>query len=163
VRVANNLLPDQLIDNREIILCDLQSIHRWVNMLKIKGMELNSGILEMEAMIASRVGDYLKCGKIDLKSFSSELEWFLTWRIKLEDLSNRMWCDGVFDLKIKKLGRHAIDITGMAYIGPESNAGILYESAINGKFKLSKNNRFIEDYEVQANVNDRLYVILKKQ
>ena len=112
-------------------------------------------------MIASRVGDYLKYGKIDLKSFSSELEWFLTWRIKLEDLSNRMWCDGVFDLKTKKLGIHSIDITGMAYIGSESNAGILYKSAISGRFKLSKNNKFIENYEVQVNVNDRLYDISK--
>ena len=123
--------------------------------------KINSGIMEMEAMIASRVGNYLKYGKIDLKSFSSELEWFLTWRIKLEDLSNRMWCDGVFDLKIKKLGRHAIDIAGMAYIGPESNAGILYKSAISGKFKLSKNNKFIENYVVQVNANDRLYDLSK--
>src|SRR5262245_58874098 len=38
-------------------------------------------------------------------SFESVMEWFLTWRLKLADFPETMWCDGVQDLELTREGK----------------------------------------------------------
>ena len=123
--------------------------------------KINSSIEEMEGRLAFQIGKYLSGGDISLSRLSSSLEWFFTWRIKLEDLENTMWCDGVIDLEIFKSGRHSINLRGQAYIGPESDVMTIYKCSLEGKIDLSKKHDFIESYNIRTNVNGRTYEIIK--
>jgi len=70
--------------------------------------KIKLGIEQMESRLTSNLANFLASDEISLDSLSSDLEWFLTWRMKLGDLDNRMWCNGVIDLEISKSGRHTI-------------------------------------------------------
>ena len=55
------------------------------------------------------------------EELESNLEWFLTWRLKLPGPPIAMWCDGVIDLLIQQRGPLEFEINARAYIGPESD------------------------------------------
>lgn len=121
--------------------------------------KINSSIEKMEGRLTSQIGDYLSGGQLSLSELCSNLEWFLTWRIKLEDLENTMWCDGVFELKVSRLGRSSINLGGRAYFGPESDVTIIHKCNLEGSITLSSKLDFIESYNFKTNVNGKVFEI----
>ena len=49
------------------------------------------------------------------RELESNLEWFLTWRLKLTGPPTVMWCDGVLDLCIEQLGEHEFELSARAH------------------------------------------------
>ncbi|PWK45332.1 hypothetical protein [Pleionea mediterranea] len=123
--------------------------------------KINSSIEKMVERLTSQIGHYLSDDKLSLSKLASNLEWFLTWRIKLEDLEDRMWCDGVIDLEVSKSGRHSINLKGRAYVGPESDVMTIYKCSLEGQIELSTKHDFIEYYNFKADVNGKLFEIVK--
>lgn len=123
--------------------------------------KINTSIEKMEGRLTSQIGLYLSVGELSLSKLSSNLEWFLTWRIKLEDLENTMWCDGVIELEVSKSGRNSINLKGRAYFGPESDVTIIHKCNLEGKIYLSKKHDFIESYIFNTDVNGKNYEIAK--
>jgi|GEM_PF-4315337 len=123
--------------------------------------KINSSIEKMEERLTSQIGYYLSNDKLSLNKLASNLEWFLTWRIKLEDLEDRMWCDGVIDLEVSKSGEHSINLRGRAYFGPESDVMIIHKCSLEGLIDLSTKHDFIQSYNFKTDVNGKSYEIVK--
>ncbi|MCW8879755.1 MAG: hypothetical protein OQJ89_14870 [Kangiellaceae bacterium] len=122
---------------------------------------INSSIEKMEERLTSQIGQYFTDDKLTLSKLASSLEWFLTWRIKLEDLEDRMWCDGVIELEVIKSGNNSINLRGRVYIGPESDVRTIYKCKLEGRIVLSQKYDFLESYNFKTNVNGRIYEIVK--
>jgi hypothetical protein len=83
-------------------------------------------IREMERRVVRSIKAIIKAGSflqdVELiRELERNLEWFLTWRLKLADVPTLMWCDGVIDLALHQKGRLTYEIKARAYIGPESD------------------------------------------
>ena len=90
----------------------------------------------------SRARTLIKAGPMlqdvePLCELERDLEWFLTWRMKLANTPTIMWCDGVLDLAIHSLGDLSYEINAKAYIGPESDPNTTL-CAVNGTLALDK-------------------------
>jgi hypothetical protein len=86
---------------------------------------LEETIRAIEARVVRSVRAIIKAGTLlqdveVLRELERNLEWFLTWRLKLADTPSVMWCDGVIDLAIHSQGDLSYEISARAYIGPES-------------------------------------------
>ena len=88
---------------------------------------LEEKIRAMEARVVRSARELIKAGTFLqddelFRELERDLEWFLTWRLKLADTHTTMWCDGVLDLTLHRCGDLSYEISAKAYIGPECDA-----------------------------------------
>lgn len=121
--------------------------------------KIHRSVEEMEVKLLHVAFSYLEDKSENVMSFETILEWFFTWRIKLEDLENAFWCDGVFDLTVAHGGKNCLEFEGMAYVGPESNIEEIYKSKFTGSITLNKKRKSIENYDFSLHVNNRIFCI----
>ena len=88
--------------------------------------KIESSVELMEARLAKNMILFLNAGKYSIGKIQNDLEWFVTWRIKLVDLKNRMWCDGIDELRISKIGHNVVRVKAVASIGPESDVSLIF-------------------------------------
>jgi len=123
--------------------------------------KIHKGIEHVEQRLIQKVRSASSRDEIRLCDLSSELEWLITWSIKLEDLENRMWCDGVTDLQLFLLDKHSLNLKGNAFIGPEIDTNILYKCSLEGQISFSKTYEIITSYSFTVNLNGKIYKIQK--
>ena len=87
---------------------------------------LEKKIRTMEARVVRSARALVDSGTLQevelLRELERDLEWFLTWRLKLADTPTVLWCDGVLDLAIHSRGDLSYEIKAKVYVGPESDA-----------------------------------------
>jgi len=124
--------------------------------------KIHRSVEEMESKLQYSALSYLGQTTQRALSFETILEWFFTWRIKLEDLHNTHWCDGVFDLSVVKEGRNKISFKGMAYIGPENDISEIHESKFGGTIIINLKAINIEAYSFTIDMNNRIFNLNSK-
>ena len=118
-------------------------------------------IEDMEQRLLLSTQSHLKDNTKHSVSFQAVLEWFFTWRIKLEDLENTHWCDGVRNLFINKVGEQSLSLEGIAYIGPEKDVQVIHKSPFSGTVTLDEQGNVIRSYDFTINMNERTFQINK--
>jgi hypothetical protein len=121
---------------------------------KIRAMEARV-VRSTRAII--KAGPHLQDDEL-LRGLEMDLEWFLTWRLKLEDTSTVMWCDGVIDLAFQVRGDRSYEINARAYIGPESDATTTL-CALDGTIVLDETADQLKGYRLNITCEDRAFAI----
>ena len=93
------------------------------------------------------------------RELESNLEWFLTWRLKLTGQPTVMWCDGVLDLCIEQRGEHEFQLSARAYIGPESNVNYPPLCDVNGTIELDPKSDRLKRYSLNIDYEGRDFTI----
>ena len=124
---------------------------------------LEERILAMEERVARSARAIIKAGPLLedvelLRELERNLEWFLTWRLKLAETSTVMWCDGVIDLAIHSQEELSYTIQAKAYIGPERDASTTL-CAFDGRFALAENTHRLRSYTVKIAYEDELLIM----
>ena len=91
----------------------------------------------------------------------SEMEWFLTWRLKLADFPETMWCDGVQVVRLTREGGRSFRIQARIWIGPERDVSIEYLRDLAGTITLSQNRRRLKSYRLEIRDNGRTFWLRK--
>jgi len=94
-----------------------------------------------------------------MSEIESDLEWFLTWRLKLEDLPSVMWCDGVRDLALRPAGGLSYEIEAKAWIGPESDVNVLSLCRLRGTVRLDPDHDRLSSYRLRIDYEGQVYEI----
>src|SRR5438034_42673 len=79
-------------------------------------------------------------------SLELDMEWFLTWRLKLTDFPERMWCDGVEDLRLTRKDDRSYSMQAKIWIGPEHDVNVEYLCDLFGTITLSQNRQRLKGY-----------------
>jgi hypothetical protein len=120
-------------------------------------------VLKMESRVARCIAGHVhhsaRPTDVGISEIESELEWFLTWRLKLEDLPSVMWCDGVQDLAITQAGGLSYEIEAKAWIGPESDVNVLSLCRLRGMVRLEPNNDRLSSYKLCIDYEGQAYEI----
>ena len=87
------------------------------------------------------------------------LEWFLTWRLKLAGPPVVMWCDGVTDLSIHQRREHEFEISFRAYIGPESDVSATTLCNVSGAMLLEATRDRLRRYCLSIEYEGREFTI----
>ena len=86
--------------------------------------KLRQAVRNMEARFVRSFKTAMKSETLDsdtLDELQSNLEWFLTWRLKLSGTPVPMWCDGFKDLEIVDLDSSTYQLRGLGWVGPETD------------------------------------------
>lgn len=101
----------------------------------------------------------------DISTEVSELEWelefFLTWRLKLMKFPETMWCDGVEQLKIDKTHKRSFYIEAKIVIGPERDINTLYYCDLFGTITLNQALNCLKNYRLKINDDGKIYMAQK--
>ncbi|MBU2714457.1 hypothetical protein [Zooshikella harenae] len=125
---------------------------------------LKKAIRKQESRLAfklSNIDHYSKANPKNINSIENALEWFLTWRLKLSDYSEIMWCDGVEKLELEKLAPKKWKFSAVAWIGPESNIDIINKCNVLGSLLLNRNGTGIKSYFIDIDDNGKKYTAKK--
>ena len=94
-----------------------------------------------------------------LHELESDLEWFLTWRLKLADVPIVMWCDGVSVLTLHCKEHLTYEITARAYVGPESGDSKTTLCPLAGTIVLDQTNDLLRSYALRIGSGEEAFVI----
>ena len=89
----------------------------------------------------------------------SNLEWFLTWRLKLTGPPTVMWCDGVLDLCIEQRREHEFELSARAYIGPESKVDYPPLCDVYGTIELNPKDDQLKRYSLNIEYEGQEFTI----
>lgn len=121
-------------------------------------------ILQLEEIVAKNFLD-LKTALRKRKGRNTsqleiDLEWFLTWRIKLVAYRTCLWCDGVEISELKSIGDLKFFIDAETWLGPESNVSKEYKCKMTGIISVNRTFNMLESYNLEIDYrNDRISVI----
>lgn len=93
------------------------------------------------------------------RELESNLEWFLTWRLKLTGPPTVMWCDGVLDLCIEQLGEHDFELSARGYIGPESDVDYPPLCDVYGTIELNPEDDQLKRYSLNIEYEGQEFTI----
>lgn len=93
-------------------------------------------------------------------SLELDMEWFLTWRLKLTDFPERMWCDGVEDLQLTRKDDRSYSMQAKIWIGPE-HVSIEYLCDLFGTITLSQNRQRLKGYWLEIQDKGKTYLLRK--
>src|SRR5262245_6730720 len=124
---------------------------------------LEKKVLSMEERVARSARAIIKAGsRLEdvelLRELERNLEWFLTWRLKLAGTRTTMWCDGVVDLAIHSMGAGSYEISAKAYVGPESDASTTL-CDICGTIAPDENVDRLKNYSLAISYRNEVFVI----
>jgi hypothetical protein len=97
----------------------------------------------------------------DLSNIESVMEWFLTWRLNLEDYPAAGWCDGVQNLELTPRDKRTYDIRAKIWTGPVNDLRIQYLCDLLGTMTLSQNRRRLKTYRLEIDHEGDTYLIRK--
>lgn len=121
--------------------------------------KIHSGIEHAKSRLAGILSSVLATEEVDLNKLEVALEWFITWRIKLENLDYRMWCDGVSNLDVTIDNDSELSVYATVYLGPESDVSTIYKGILQGWFKLVVEQGKIDSFDLAVSVNDKTYTM----
>lgn len=123
---------------------------------------LEEKIRAMEARVVGSARALVNSGTLQnvelLRELERDLEWFLTWRLKLADTPTVLWCDGVLNLAIHSRGGVVYEINAKAYIGPESDANTTL-CAVGGTLTLDEIAHRLRGYTLNIEYEDEPLII----
>jgi hypothetical protein len=90
-----------------------------------------------------------------------DLEWFLTWRIKMVSYKTCLWCDGVEILELKQVKNFEFFISSEIWLGPESNVSKEYRCKMIGTFFLNKTFDKLKSYSLKIDYRNNKIFVLK--
>lgn len=96
------------------------------------------------------------------RSLESNLEWFVTWKIKQITKPEPFWCDGAKDLDIECLSSKEFSIRASVYIGPESDVNCINEAKLEGTLTLSSHKKRLKSYSLRIKQGSSTYELSKK-
>ena len=96
------------------------------------------------------------------RSLESDLEWFVTWKIKQVTKTEPFWCDGTKDLDIECLSGKDFSIKATVYIGPESDVNCINEAKLEGTLTLSSHKKRLKSYNLRIRQGSSTYGLSKK-
>lgn len=96
------------------------------------------------------------------RELESNLEWFLTWKIKQATKPDTFWCDGAKDLHLERLSNKFLQIKATIRIGPESDVSCINEATLYGTLSLSSHGKRLKSYNLVIEEGESTYVLSKK-
>ena len=122
-------------------------------------------IRKMEAIVAQSIADLGLRGtpadSLDVSQLERDMEWFLTWRLKLGRFPYRMWCDGVEILLMRKLDKRSYHIEARAWVGPEADTRVESLCPMKGIMTLNARSDELRSYELQIAYQGQTYCTRK--
>ena len=94
-------------------------------------------------------------------SVELDMEWFLTWRLKLTDFPETMWCDGVEELQLTRKDLRSYSMQAKIWIGPEHDVNIEYLCDLIGTIMLSQNRQRLKSYRLTIWDKGKAYLLRK--
>ncbi|HSE24900.1 MAG TPA: hypothetical protein VLB68_24785 [Pyrinomonadaceae bacterium] len=124
---------------------------------------LHENIRAMERRVVRSTRAIIKAGSflqdVELiRELERDLEWFLTWRLKLADVPTVMWCDGVIDLALHRKGKLTYEIKARAYIGPESDTAATLRTMV-GTIVLDETSDRLRSYALNIASEEEAFYI----
>jgi hypothetical protein len=118
----------------------------------------------MEGRVVKSIKAIIKAGSfmqdVELMGeLERDLEWFLTWRLKLADVPTVMWCDGVMDLALHQKEKLTYEVRARAYIGPESDTTYPTLRAFSGTIVLDETAGRLSSYALNIASDEEVFVI----
>ncbi len=110
---------------------------------------LKSRVLWNERHVAQAVATYLGIPSANPKRkprLSSDLEWLLTWKLKTGCCPRFMWCDGLVNLRVKRIGKYRIAFKSEIWIGVEDGSGNTSEGTISGEIAVGHTSKKLKSY-----------------
>ena len=96
------------------------------------------------------------------RSLESDIEWFVTWKIKKITKTEPFWCDGAKDLDIECLSSKEFSIKASVYIGPENGVNCINEAKLEGTLTLSSHKKRLKGYRLRIKQGSSTYELLKE-
>lgn len=119
---------------------------------------LNRTIRKFENRFASNLAK----SKWQRRQLESDLEWFVTWKIKQVANPDVFWCDGATDLYLERLSKKLFHIKASIRIGPESDVNCISEATLQGSILLSSHGKRLKSYKLVIDDGESKYVLSKK-
>jgi hypothetical protein len=105
-------------------------------------------VRNMEHLVALGLRDYVdfdnRKGRLP-----RDIEWLLTWYLKLASRNPYFWCDEVSELKLKKVSKKVVALKAVAEIGPEDGTGKTVSCQIIGAITLSSTKKELKNYDIK--------------
>ena len=105
-------------------------------------------IRKLERVIAAKLEKYIASNQLT-GDLPRDIEWFVSWSLKLMPGDMKYWCDGINNLKLKKASKNQIKFKAVSLIGPEDGSGKTQECQIEGEFLLTSTKKELKAYRVQ--------------
>ncbi len=124
---------------------------------------LKNHIRSMERRLAVEIGSLRGSNtftKMNYYPINGAMEWFITWKVKISNLPEIMWCDGVEDLQLSIEGK-LVKISAKLRIGPESDVRKIYPSQVNGVLYFDRNKKNFKRYKIDIDYGEKVYVLQK--
>ena len=136
---------------------------RTIRKLYSKRRAMKKMIRKQESRLATSLNDLQKSAPTieDVGRIESDMEWFLTWRLKLADFPETIWCDGVQDLQLSRNSNRTYYMQARIWIGPERDVRIEYLCDVIGTVTLSQNRRRLKSYQLEIQDKGRSYWLRK--
>ena len=105
---------------------------------------------------------YLKAHPRNSHSIENAFEWFLTWRLKLTNHTEQLWCDGVEELKLVQVCPKTFEFEAMVRVGPEGPSFDINICRATGTLLLDRNDKELKGYYLEIQDIDQRYIARKK-
>ena len=125
---------------------------------------LKKRVLRLERFVAQSVAIYLEipCPNTDkAPRLSSDLEWLLTWKLKTGCCPIIMWCDGLENLKMRKVGKYRMAFKSDIWIGPEDGSGNTSKGTITGETTIRHTAKCLKSYNMEIRHEGATYIAKK--
>ncbi len=125
---------------------------------------LKNNVLWQERRVANTVASYLNLptAQVDkIFGLDASLEWLLTWKLKTVCLSPFMWCSGLENLKVKKLGTYQIAFKSDIWVGIEDCNGNSTKGIIQGTIIACHTSKKLKRYNMLIHHEGNTYVVNK--
>jgi len=122
---------------------------------------LKARVLWQERRLAEAVALYLKLPNafpIRSSNLYTRLEWLLTWKLKTGCCPQVMWCDGLANLAIKKVGKYQIVFKSNIWIGPEDGSSITTKGRIKGTIEVRPTTKQLKSYKMVISHDGEQYI-----
>ena len=110
--------------------------------------------------LASLLAEDVYSGQSDeTGELERDLEFFLTWRLQLPGPPTVMWCDGVCQLLVEKIGVLAYQLSFSAYIGPTTDVSRTFLSPFKGTMIVHPSMERLRSYLLTLTYQGREYLL----
>lgn len=104
-------------------------------------------VRRLERLIAIKLKSYIDSADLS-GSLSRDLERFVSWSLKLTPVDIKYWCDGISNLKLKRVSKTRVKLEAVSAIGPEDGSGKTFDCQLKGTFLLTSTRKNLKSYQV---------------
>jgi hypothetical protein len=116
--------------------------------------KVKSIVNNMERQLSIVLRKYLEFGESS-ERLSRDIEWFISWFLKLKESQPVFWCDELRNLRIKKISKTEIAIKATAGVGVEDGSGKTADCEIRGLLTLKNSMKELKSCNIEIR-NDYL-------